>query len=241
MFRLFPRNNKPAQDVHFVNIEVDIHAHWIPGVDDGSPAMELSLKMIRGLAGLGFKKLIATPHIMHDHYGNHADKLKKAFQTVVDAVSKAGIEIDLGLGAEYMLDEGFMDHLNSRQILAIGDRYVLIEFPMNKPFPLAHRFIESILQAGYTPILAHPERYTYYRKDLETFLELQEMGCHMQLNLLSPTGYYGREVAVWSRQLIERQMYHFAGSDIHHPSQLSQYSFDPSGIRFLNTQLLQPV
>lgn len=240
VFRLFPLNNKQTQDVHFADIEVDMHAHWLPGVDDGSPDIDVSLIMIRGLVSLGFRKLIATPHIMHDHYGNHATKLRNVFQALVKRVTEEGIEVELGLAAEYMLDEGFMDHLNSRQVLSIADRYLLIEFPMHKPFPLAKRFVESILQVGYTPILAHPERYSYYRRDLATFQELQQMGCLMQLNLLSPAGYYGREVSNWSRQLMEHQMYHFAGTDLHHPAQLGLYSFDPSSLRFLNTQLLQP-
>ena len=105
----FPKRNQLAA----VNrqLEVDIHAHWLPGVDDGAQTEEEGLSLVRGLVELGYSKLVATPHIKADHYNNDPIKLGKVFSKFKKAVKAAGINVELGLAAEYMLDDGFIKHL----------------------------------------------------------------------------------------------------------------------------------
>ena len=237
-FSKLNQSNKPAS---FQHVEVDIHAHWLTGVDDGADSLETSIALIRGLLELGFRKLIATPHIMLEHYPNQPKKLRQVFQATSDYIRSQGINVELELAAEYMLDEGFLDQLDSRDVLSIGDRYLLVEFPMHKPFPLAGKFIERILESGYTPVLAHPERYSYYRRDIATFKELINQGALLQLNLLSLSGHYGKEVANWGRHLLEDRLYHFVGSDLHRASQLADYRVDLSLHQFLNAELMQTI
>ena len=69
---------------------------------------------------------------------------------------------------------------------------------------------------GFVPVLAHPERYTYYHANPEIFAEYKNRGCKLQLNTLSLSGYYGRSVKQTAEYLMDKKLYDYCGSDIHH-------------------------
>ena len=199
---------------------VDMHAHWLPGVDDGAQTVEEGLMLIKGLAELGYRKLVATPHIMNDFYGNHPEKLIDAFSQFLKPVLLAGINIDLGLAAEYMLDDGFITQLENGPLLTLKWRYVLVEMDMFQPFPALKEVLFELSLKGYTPILAHPERYQYFHHDFAKYEELKDLGCLFQLNMLAPSGFYGKQEAITATKLLKKGWYELMGSDIHKLFQL---------------------
>src|SRR5881398_58333 len=83
----------------------DMHSHLIPAIDDGSPDMETSLELVRGLAGLGYRKLITTPHVLWEMYPNTSEKIRNGLAQLQSAVKEAGIEVELAAAAEYFIDE----------------------------------------------------------------------------------------------------------------------------------------
>ncbi len=106
----FFKKKNVANDVSLFSVlKADMHSHLIPGIDDGSPDMETSLQLIRGLVSLGYKKLITTPHIMWDMYQNSHENILQKLSQLQSTVKEAGIEVEMRAGAEYFLDEHVTD------------------------------------------------------------------------------------------------------------------------------------
>lgn len=191
-----------------------MHAHWLPGIDDGSPDMESSLEMIRGFKKLGYEKLIASPHVMTDFYPNTSQDIMAKLEEVKLAVRDAEIDIELGAAAEYLMDETFEKRIEDEPLLTFGDRHVLVEMSFYQPYPRWREVIFAMQLHGYRPVLAHPERYPYW--DLKEFLQIREVGAALQLNLLSLCGYYGKVCRDKANKLLQLDLEYFLGSDMHH-------------------------
>ena len=199
----------------------DLHSHLLPGIDDGVQSIEESLEVINGFINLGFKKLITTPHIMHDFYKNDASIILSKLAEVRKALVEASLEIEVEAAAEYYLDEYFVELVNSEsKLLTFGDNYLLFELSfMSKPLTLKEA-IFSLQTKGYKPVLAHVERYLYFHDSIKDLQELANNGVLLQLNLLSLSGYYSKAVKKMANKLIEQEMISFIGSDCHNAQQL---------------------
>lgn len=192
-----------------------MHSHFIPGIDDGSQSMEDSLQMIRRMHQLGFNKLITTPHIQSEFYKNTPQIILAGMERLRDAISTEGIPVQVDAAAEYLLDDGFEEKLNSGDLLSFSDKYILVEMSYYSPHPNLKTFIFNLQVEGYKVILAHPERYTYWFNDFAKYEELKERGIFFQLNTVSLTGYYPDPVRKFSEKLIDKEMIDFLGSDMH--------------------------
>ena len=198
-------------------LQVDMHSHILPGIDDGSPDLETSLVLIRGLIELGVKRSIATPHIIGDMYRNNPETIQNALTELRSGIDAAGINFPVDAAAEYMLDDYFFTLLDSgERLLTLRENYILTEFPFSLMPVNPERWSFRIITAGYQPILAHPERYGYYHSDPTFFHRLVELGFQLQVNLLSFTGYYGKEVQKAATYLDKHGLIAFAGTDLHH-------------------------
>ena len=125
-----------------------------------------------------------------------------------------------GYAAEYLVDEFFLEHLkNNTPLLCCFDRHVLIEIPFIGRLKILEEALFAMQNAGYTAILAHPERYAAIHKtaDLEN---LKIRGAKMQLNALSLKGYYGPEARKKASEWLVRDQYEFVGTDAHNEQQL---------------------
>jgi protein-tyrosine phosphatase len=217
LFSTKPKEPDYPEVTDYSSVITDIHSHLIPGIDDGVKTIEESLDMIRAFSNLGYKKLITTPHIMSDYFKNTNEIIIEGLETVRAAVKKEGINIIIDAAAEYYLDENFMQKVKEEKVLHIGDKFLLFEISyINVPDNLTSVIFEIIVH-GYTPLLAHPERYNFWYGKHEEYKNLKESGVLFQLNINSLTGYYGvpaRKTAEW---LIDENMVDFIGSDLHGP------------------------
>ena len=196
---------------------IDFHAHWLPNIDDGAKSISDSLDMITLYQKLGYKRLIATPHIYQDMYANTYETIQNAFLQVRQSCIEQEIDIELHFAAEYMLDEGFDDHLKSGELLCIHENYVLVEQSMLHKTPGIEERLFQLQIKGYIPVLAHPERYLFHHPEgWKSIRQYIDMGCVLQLNILALTGYYGKPVRIMANQLLEQGMYTLAGTDAHH-------------------------
>ena len=235
---LFYSKGTPESIEVINNLVVDTHGHWLPEVDDGPKKLSETIGIIRGMKKLGFKKLIATPHIMSDRYNNHPDILKEKFDRVVQLLSDENMDIQLELAAEYMLDEGFEQHLKDNKLLSLGGKYLLVELcPWHRNLSL-HQILFEIQMQGFIPLLAHPERYHYINVGFADFEKLKNIGCFFQLNMLSLTGYYGRKVKRRANIILKKGWFEFAGSDIHVSSQLEELKLVRLTNEFQNSKLI---
>ena len=215
---LFGKKRKGVKDFGFLH--TDMHAHWLPGIDDGAESLDDSLDMIREMAALGYRRLVATPHVMTDLYNNAPETIRGALEQVRRAAEVAGLDIQLDAAAEYLLDEGFPDRLREDRLLTLPGNYLLVEFSFVSP-PSNHDAIFFDIQTkGYRPVLAHPERYRYFHARFADYRGLVERGIRLQVNLLSLAGYYGKDVKQVAEQLLAEGLVSLVGTDAHHTRHL---------------------
>ena len=187
----------------------DWHSHILPGVDDGVKHLDSSLRILDRLEQEGVQRVVFTPHIMEDVPNTTAD-LRKRFDTFLTQY-KGGIQ--LSLAAENMMDHLFEQRLESDNLLPLHDRFILVETSYFNPPYQMEQLLERIRERGYTPVLAHPERYQYM--DMEHYRHLHQLGIIFQLNVPSLTGAYGEEAMLKSKQLLDLGWYQRLGMDIH--------------------------
>ncbi len=205
----------------------------MPGIDDGSPDVDTSIHLISKLHELGFHKFICTPHIFKEFYPNTQETIGAALKIVREKVKLANLKIEIGAGAEYMIDSDFK---MTDKLVCLSGKYLLIEMSYLMETPNIEQVIFDLQIKGYTVVLAHPERYNFYHKNVVRYQRLKDMGCLFQLNLLSVTGYYGKEVKSASEYLLKVKLYDLAGTDLHHEKHLRALEKE-----ILNTHLFQAV
>lgn len=212
---------KKTGSVDLSEISTDMHSHLVPGIDDGSPDIETSLMLIKGLHDLGLKKFITTPHIMWDMYKNDESTINPPLMQLQQAVRHSETPVPIKAAAEYFLDDHFDDMLhNKAPLLTLKDKWVLVEFSfVSTPMNLKDKLFNLQIN-GYQPVLAHPERYLYFLQDRNWYDELKSAGCLFQLNILSLTGYYGKAPGELANYLIKKKYVDFLGTDLHHSRHL---------------------
>src|SRR5687767_1915927 len=200
----------------------DMHSHLLPGIDDGSPDLETSVKLIEGLTALGFKKLITTPHIMQDMYPNKRADILEGCEMLKKHLESESINVNIEAAGEYFLDDNLKRLLtNKEQLLTFGDNLVLVEFSMaSEPIDFKELLFEMQMQ-NYQPVIAHPERYVYHERNKEFFEELKSAGYFFQLNIMALAGAYGKSVNELAKYFIRHQYYELAGTDLHNLHQLA--------------------
>jgi len=202
-------------------IGVDMHSHFIPGIDDGAKKLSDSLEMLRGMKDAGYRKVITTPHIMSDFFRNTPEIINSGLANVRKAAVEAGIDIEIEAAAEYYVDFELEQKLDQGRLLTFGNQYLLFEVSyMNAPDGL-DGIIFKMQTQGYRPVLAHPERYPYWFRDLKNFEKLKDKGLLFQLNINSLTGYYSPATLKIAEQMIDKGWYEFAGTDCHHTGHLA--------------------
>ncbi len=203
-----------------IPIFTDIHSHLLPGIDDGVKTVEESLEVIKHLISLGFKKLITTPHIMSDYYKNTPEIINSKLNEVKNTLKAANIKIDIEAAAEYYLDENFYKKIiNNEELLTFGDNYILFETSFTVEPLILKEVIFRLNSSGYKPVFAHPERYQYLQEKKKLLNELIDQGLLFQINALSLTGYYSKQVQKSAEDLINKNVVAFIGSDCHNMAQ----------------------
>ncbi len=199
----------------------DLHSHVCPGIDDGSPNVETSVELVRSMSQLGFTRMIVTPHVTDEVFPNTPDIISASYLRLTDAVSNAGIEMQFNYSAEYRIDQLLYDFLDQGIVRPLPGRHLLIECRWLQEHYDLDTFIYTLRNDhGLIPILAHPERYTYYHHHLNRYQELHDLGVLFQVNLLSLAGHYDKgckQVAEW---LLDHDLVEFVGSDLHRRSHI---------------------
>ncbi|WP_109300670.1 tyrosine-protein phosphatase [Aquimarina sp. AU474] len=200
---------------------VDIHSHLLPGIDDGVKTIYQSAYILEQFENLGIKKIITTPHVIQQVWPNSSKIITEKLEKLKRVLPSLGIsKIELQASAEYMMDDLFYQRIKDNDILPLHKNYLLVEMStFSAPINL-NEILFEIKLAGYIPILAHPERYTFYQNDLKKYDELKESGFLFQLNLLSFSGYYGDQIKAFAKKLVDHDYIDFTGSDVHNYHQL---------------------
>jgi tyrosine-protein phosphatase YwqE len=211
------RQEKKIAPVDLSLIGTDMHSHLLPGIDDGAVDLEDSIQLILHLKEIGYKKFITTPHIFWDMYRNNNEIILEKLKLLREELVRREIDVEIEAAAEYYCDEHFEKLIEDQNLLTFGNKkYVLFEISFAAENVNMSRAIFNMRLAGYSPILAHPERYDFWHRDFSRYESMIDKDVHLQLNINSLTGQYGPDTKRISERLIDRGMVSFIGTDCHH-------------------------
>lgn len=195
---------------------VDIHSHIIPAIDDGSKDMEMTLEMIKNAEENGTKEIVATPHYLLEYGETKISEVKEQVRKINDILENEKIDVKIHSGQEVYFTERIIEDYIQGNIGTINDsRYMLIEFDM-------HKFDKDIFDTLYelqvrdiVPIIAHPERYKYFREKPSLINDFIDQGYLFQMNGGSIEGRFGESIKKTAETFLNKNIYSFIGSDAH--------------------------
>lgn len=194
---------------------IDIHSHLLP-VQDGPKNMEQAIRAIQIAKGNNIVKIILTPHYFSGDTGYCLSHVKQTYEELKRTIQKRGIDMQLGLGNECVIDERIIDDIQSGKALTLdGTQYILCEYPFYQ-VPLNYmNILYKLIDNAYKPIIAHPERNMYFVSHYDSIVEMIQNGCMLQVNAESILGRYGSTCKKNAYKLIKNKMAGFMASDAH--------------------------
>ena len=194
---------------------IDIHSHVIPCVDDGSPSLETSISLVKEEIRQGVRKIICTPHYRRGMFETSKEDILTQYNLLKEEIKKENLDIELFLGQEIYLRgyDSLSKYLDIDRVFSMnGKNYLLIEFSYTRELDLSEIAYNAKLR-GFTPIIAHIERYEYV--DLDKAYDIIEAGGLIQVNAASIIGKEGSRIKKRARKYLKSGVVSFISSDIH--------------------------
>ncbi|HWP04880.1 MAG TPA: CpsB/CapC family capsule biosynthesis tyrosine phosphatase [Polyangiaceae bacterium] len=208
---------------------VDLHCHFIAGIDDGAPSESEGIAMLRALGQAGFERVVATPHMRPGMFENTREELTAAFERMQTLLAAETGLPEVGLSSEHYFDDIVYQRLLAGEGLPYpGGRAVLLEFYGVDFPPVVVERLFDLRRRGVRPVIAHPERYRYVWKNPDALERLVDSGVATLLDAAALIGKYGREPQRCAEMLLERELYHAACSDAHRTADVAEVT---QGIR----------
>ncbi|MBE6048881.1 MAG: capsular biosynthesis protein [Clostridium sp.] len=196
---------------------IDIHSHILPGIDDGSKSISMTLEMLTNATEQGTSKIIATPHFCRGYGEAEYDEVKKLTEKISRLAKDEKIEIEIYCGQEVYYSQSIISDYKQGIIGTLANsRYLLFELPLHSEFE--KEVLEDIYELqilGVKPILAHPERYKFLKEEPYLINELIDEGILFQMNAGSIEGAFGRQAKKVAELFLDKAIYNFIGSDVH--------------------------
>ena len=195
---------------------IDFHTHVLPNIDDGARSIEETIRLVEEAKEVGFEAIISTSHYMEGYYETNAPERELWINIIYKKLQEENVKMKLYLGNEIYLSENIVSLLQEEKASTINDTsYVLFEMPFNiEPMNL-YNVVYEMLKNNLVPVLAHPERYCFIQQEPEMISELIEKGVLMQSNYASIIGYYGKTAQIIVKKMLQNNLVHFLGSDVH--------------------------
>jgi len=191
---------------------IDLHTHLLPGIDDGSPSLEETIKLLKKAESVGVTDLMLTSHYAKfRHYLATIETTQALFDEVKAKAKEEGITINLHLGSEIDYDEDLIYYLDEKQARTLGDsHYVLLDFGFKK-YDIDDIIYELVVR-GYKPIIAHPERYRYIQ-GVEDYKAWRKTGALLQVNASSLFSKHHSKRQV--KLMLKHELIDLVSSDVH--------------------------
>ena len=203
---------------------IDLHSHLLPGIDDGCRTLEESISCARRLLDHGFSGTVCTPHIWSAVFPDNTPERIVEWVTLLQGhLDAAGLNYQLWTGGEVRIADDTISWLEKHGVPTIGSsRHVLVDYWGNHWPAYADQVIEHLLETGYQPVLAHPERMDFGEADWDAVLvRLQQRGVCLQGNLKCLAGHEGSKVGQRALRLLTEDRYHLVATDMHGAPDLS--------------------
>jgi protein-tyrosine phosphatase len=197
---------------------IDLHAHILPGLDDGAKDAPDALEMCRIAAEDGISTVVATPHMSSESALCREDVLS-AVASLQASVTGAGIRLRILPGADVPLEPDLPQRIRDGLAVTVGDagRYLLVELSRDVVPPGIEDVLFNLHLMGLQPIVTHPERNRAVQVDPGILTPLILAGNVMQITAGSLTGQFGRNASACAALLVKRRMAHVVATDAHSP------------------------
>lgn len=210
MFNFLRHSERQPMPVH-----TDIHCHILPGIDDGAPDAVAGANLVERQQSWGIRRIIASPHISLGAFENTVETIDQAREELHAELRRRGNDIVIEASSENRIDDMLQANLEAGGPRPLPDNYLLIENSfISEPFHL-DQLVFDLKIKGFKPILAHPERYSYYFKRPQRYQQLHDAGLRFQVNALSLSDYYGGDERKWAEHLLDKGYVDFLGTDMH--------------------------
>ena len=198
-------------------MKTDCHCHILPGLDDGAQTLQDSVFLARKLVEWGYRRAVCTSHSTFK-YRNSPATVTAACDRLRRELERKGIELELVPSMEYrLIPETWPVVRQNGWLLPWEGNHILVELPIHDPAKIGYivpvEEIRRLVDKGYQPVLAHPERYFYL--GMEDYQAFKEVGCQLQRNLGSLEGMYGETARHKAEALDNQGMYDWIGTDLH--------------------------
>lgn len=196
---------------------IDIHAHILPGLDDGAATWDDTLDMARAAYAEGITTIIATPHHANGTYINLAEDVARHTYSVNAKLIEAGVHIAIMAGQEIRVHNDLLEAWFRQELLPLaGSKYVLLEMPSSRIPKAMIELIHELNVMKLVPIIAHPERNAEVVQHPERLSELLEVGAYAQVTSHSLLGGFGKKIEQSAWTLLKNGSIHLVSSDAHH-------------------------
>jgi len=195
----------------------DLHTHILPFLDDGAEDMDEALTMLEMARDNGTKIIVTTPHCnIPDFFRNDIEEIKKVFFKLKNEAKKRGINVTMAGGMEIFGTEDVAEKLCDGKLITLNNtKYPLVEFDFYEETDYIFFVLQKIISKGYTPIIAHPERYECFFEYPEKLFDLYKMGAVIQINKGSVFGSFGERAKMVSDIILSHRLAAVAASDAH--------------------------
>jgi len=200
----------------------DIHSHLLFDVDDGARNIKESIVLLKKMKEIGFDNVILTPHYIKgsEYSCENQEKIEK-IEKIREVLKRNKIDINVYLGNEVFINKEIYELIKAGHIYTLNKtRYILVELPFHNEIVNLEDIIYELKVKGLIPIIAHPERYTYFQNNYKEVDRLREEGFLFQANYASILGYYGKESKKLLKYMLKKQYIDYFGTDIHRTTKM---------------------
>lgn len=196
---------------------IDLHCHILPGVDDGAESIEASIAMAKQAVSQGISHILCTPHHNNGKYINPKSKVISLVSSLQKEIDKCNLPLTVLEGQEVRITGDLIENIALNEILFtdLDDTYILIEFPTIDVPAYSEKIFFELLALGKVPVIVHPERNSFFRKDPNHLIPFLEMGCLAQLTAPSYIGIFGKDIKKTSKIMVEHNLVQMVASDAH--------------------------
>ena len=193
---------------------IDIHTHLLFGVDDGAKDLEESVAMLEDAKKQGIEKCILTPHYRHGMFSYNKEKVDQNFEILKKEAEKIGIEIYIG--CEFHVDSSIFDYLPEERCYTLAkSSYVLTEYSYVTEYEYIYEKTRRLVSCGYTPVIAHAERYECFQKKPKLCAEISDIGALIQVNADSVLGLIDKKIEKFCKKALSKGLVDIVASDSH--------------------------
>jgi protein-tyrosine phosphatase len=198
---------------------IDLHCHYLPGIDDGARTIEEALTLARAAVAAGIHTSVLTPHVHVGRYDNTLASIRKSFAAFQQVLATQGIPLNVRVGGEVRIAAEIMPLVEQEQIPFIGqlgdDRVMLLEFPHSHLLVGGEKLIRWLLDRRIRPLIAHPERNRDVMRNVDKIAEYVAMGCLLQVTGASIIGQFGENARACAYALLDRNWVNVVATDAH--------------------------